>query len=143
MKTKVVLIGMVIILITSGVILFREKVGYFFDKSAPVSGELGDKARVKDEGNVHMVDGKQIIEIKVKGGYKPKKSLAKAGIPTILRFETNGTFDCSSAVTIPNMKINKNLPSVGSTDIEIGAPSAGTLNGTCSMGMYSFQVVFE
>ena len=41
--------------------------------------------------NVHIVDGKQIIEIDVKGGYHPNKSVAKAGMPTILRFKTNGT----------------------------------------------------
>ena len=63
--------------------------------------------------NVSVVDGKQIIEINAKGGYIPRKSTAKAGIPTILRFNTSGTFDCSSSVRIPSMNISKVLPQSG------------------------------
>ncbi|MEI7463273.1 MAG: hypothetical protein WCK03_02640, partial [Candidatus Taylorbacteria bacterium] len=32
--------------------------------------------------NVSIVDGKQIIEITARGGYQPRKSTAKEGIPT-------------------------------------------------------------
>lgn len=93
--------------------------------------------------NVSVVDGKQIIEIRAKGGYQPRKSIAKAGIPTILRFDTSGTFDCSSSVRIPGLGISKILPQTGTTDIEIGLAKAGTLHGTCGMGMYPFEVVFS
>jgi plastocyanin domain-containing protein len=92
--------------------------------------------------NVAIVDGKQIIEINAKGGYMPRKSLAKAGIPTIIRFSTNGTFDCSSAVRIPSMNISKNLPNSGITDIDIGSQDVAVLQGTCGMGMYPFEVEF-
>ena len=95
------------------------------------------------ENNVSIVDGKQIIEIQAKGGYQPRKSIAKAGIPTILRFETSGTFDCSSSVRIPSMNISKSLPQTGATDIDIGTSSLGTLQGMCGMGMYPFQVDFQ
>lgn len=93
--------------------------------------------------NVSIVEGKQIIEVKAKGGYLPRKSVAKAGIPTVLRFNTNGTFDCSSAVRIPSMGLSKNLPSTGSTDVELGNPKSGTLQGTCGMGMYQFEIDFQ
>lgn len=93
--------------------------------------------------NVSVVDGKQIVEITAKGGYSPRKSLAQAGIPTVVRFNTNGTFDCSSAVRIPSMGIDRILPPSGATDIELGSLAPGTLNGTCSMGMYAFEIVFE
>lgn len=93
--------------------------------------------------NVSVVDGKQIIEIRAKGSYTPGKSIAKAGIPTILRFNTEGTFDCSSAVRIPSMNITQNLPPSGSTDIDLGSPSVATLQGTCGMGMYSFEIDFQ
>ena len=92
--------------------------------------------------NVSIVDGKQIIEIRAKGGYQPRKSVAKAGIPTIIRFNTNGTFDCSSSVRIPSMNISKMLPQSGSTDIDIGNGKLGTLKGSCGMGMYPFEVEF-
>ena len=93
--------------------------------------------------NVNIIDGKQIIEIRAKGGYTPRKSIAKALIPTILRFDTNGTFDCSSSVRIPSMNIFKNLPQNGSTDIDLGIPKAQDLQGSCGMGMYPFEINFQ
>jgi hypothetical protein len=101
---------------------------------------------VIDSNNTPIVDtntNKQIIEIKAKGGYTPRKSIAKAGIQTILRFNTNGTFDCSSSVRIPSMNIFKNLPQSGVTDIDLGSQKAGTLKGSCGMGMYPFEIEFQ
>ncbi len=93
--------------------------------------------------NVTMVDGKQIVEISAKGGYQPRKSVAKAGIPTVIRFDTKGTFDCSSSVRIPSMNISKSLPQTGTTDIDIGSQQLATLQGTCGMGMYPFEIEFK
>ncbi|MDD5050333.1 MAG: cupredoxin domain-containing protein [Candidatus Pacebacteria bacterium] len=98
---------------------------------------------VANANNVTIVDGKQIIEIHAKGGYQPRKSIAKAGIPTILRFDTSGTFDCSSSVRIPSMNISRLLPQTGTTDIDIGNQQVATLRGTCGMGMYPFEVTFN
>lgn len=93
--------------------------------------------------NVTVVDGKQIIEINVKGGYQPRKNVAKASLPTIIRFNTKGTYDCSIAVRIPSLSIAKNIPPVGSTDIDVGLPKVGLLRGMCAMGMYSFEIEFK
>lgn len=103
----------------------------------------GGTEQVANANNVTIVDGKQIIEISAKGGYQPRKSVAKAGIPTIIRFDTNGTFDCSSSVRIPSMNITKALPQTGTTDIDIGSQKVATLQGTCGMGMYPFEVEFQ
>ncbi|MCX6753970.1 MAG: cupredoxin domain-containing protein [Candidatus Nomurabacteria bacterium] len=100
-------------------------------------------AEVASVNNVSIVDGKQIIEIQAKGGYTPRKSIAKAGIPTILRMNTKGTFDCSSSIRIPSMNLFKSLPQSGVTDIDLGTQSAGTLNGSCGMGMYPFEIDFQ
>lgn len=93
--------------------------------------------------NVSVADGKQIIVINARGGYQPRKSVAQAGISTIIRFNTNGTFDCSSSVRIPSLKINRLLPQTGITDIEIGTSTAGQLQGSCGMGMYPFEIQFN
>jgi len=98
---------------------------------------------LENVNNVSVVDGKQIVEIRAKGGYQPRKSTAKAGIPTILRFNTSGTFDCSSSVRIPDMNISKMLPQSGTTDIDIGSQKVATLQGSCGMGMYPFEVEFR
>ena len=93
--------------------------------------------------NVTTENGRQIISITAKGGYQPKNSTAKAGVPTILRIATNGTYDCSSSIRIPSLNISKNLPASGTTDIDLGTQTQDTLNGTCGMGMYSFQIEFK
>ena len=94
--------------------------------------------------NVTMENGKQIVTVAAKGGYSPRLSTAKAGVPTILRMTTNGTFDCSSTVKISSLGIQKNLPPTGSTDIEIPAQTTGTtVQALCIMGMYNFEIAFE
>ncbi len=90
--------------------------------------------------NVSIVDGKQIVEINAKGGYAPRISTVKPGVPTVIRFNTKGTFDCSSVVSIPSKNINEVLPPSGVTEVAIGTLEPGTLDGSCGMGMYPFEL---
>jgi len=91
-----------------------------------------------------ITDGTQIIDISARGGYSPRLVTAKAGVPTVLRVATNGTFDCSASIVIPKLSYQKFLQPTGTEDIAISAEQAqGTLVGTCAMGMYSFQIRFE
>lgn len=90
-----------------------------------------------------ITDGKQIVEIQAKGGYTPRVTTAKAGIPTVIQVETSGTFDCSSSLTIPAIGYSQHLPASGTTTIEIPAQNANAVvQGICSMGMYSFSIKF-
>ena len=106
-------------------------------------------SRSTDEGNfdagsnVTLVDGKQIINLRAKGGFTPLSSTAKAGVPTILKVNTRGTFDCSSVLRIPSMNVFQNLPPSGTTEINLGSPKVGLLQGTCGMGMYPFEINFQ
>ena len=104
----------------------------------------GGKAIVASVSNVSVIDGKQIIEIGAKGGYSPTLTAAKANMPTVVRVQTNGTFDCSSAITIPSIGYRANLPPTGSTDIEVPSQTAGTsMHIVCAMGMRSALVNFN
>lgn len=103
-----------------------------------------DPVDAQTENNVTVENGKQIVTISAKGGYLPRISEAKADMPTILRVDTNGTFDCSASLNIPSMNYQKNLPATGVTDIEIPAQKAGsTFEGLCGMGMYRFEIAFK
>jgi plastocyanin domain-containing protein len=104
------------------------------------NGSDGGNVRVN---NVSIVDGRQIVKIRAKGGYQPRQSVAKAGVPTAIEFDTNGTFDCSSFIRIPSMGISQSLGSSGTTTIDLGTPVAGKLQGSCGMGMYPFEIVFS
>lgn len=128
MKTSLAIVGAALII--GGAI-------FFTSKNSP---QVADTAPAN---NVTVVDGKQIVEVDVKGGYHPKVSTAKAGMPTVLRFNTNGSYDCSTSVRIPSMGLSKSLPPSGSTDVDLGSPQVATLQGVCGMGMYSFQVNFQ
>ncbi len=128
MKSTVISIAITVIMIGGAFMLVR-------------SGS--EQSGVLPADNVTVADGRQIVELRAKGGYLPEMSVAKAGMPTILRLETSGTFDCSSSVRIRGMDVSRSLPPSGTTDIDLGSPEPGTLRGSCGMGMYPFEIVFE
>lgn len=133
MKTTAISIILAGVLIGGAIILSQNK----------GSDSVRAVRQVVNANNVSIVDGKQIVEITARGGYQPRVSTAKAGIPTIIRFNTKGTFDCSSSVRIPSLGITKVLPQTGSTDIDIGTQKIASLQGSCGMGMYPFEVDFN
>ncbi len=93
---------------------------------------------------ISMENGIQIIDMTAKGGFSPSSITAKAGVPTELRVATNGTYDCSSTLVIPSLSYQKTLKPTGTETITISSEKAtGTLNGTCGMGMYKFQIAFK
>lgn len=99
---------------------------------------------VSPVSNVTIENGKQIVTISAKGGYLPRVSKAKADMPTILRVETQGTFDCSSALALPSINYQENLPPTGVTEVELPPQKAGsTFEGRCGMGMYRFEIAFK
>jgi plastocyanin domain-containing protein len=103
-----------------------------------------NKNILEDINNVSIVDGKQIIEIKARGGYFPKITQAKADMASIIRVTTESAFDCSIALKIPSLNYRKNLPMSGTTDVDVPPQKTGTiLRGLCAMGMYNFQIKFE
>lgn len=113
--------------------------GYLFlDIIRPTDGDVAKNE--SSASNVHIVDGVQKIDLTAKGGYLPKVSTAKAGIPTVLSVDTNGTFDCSSALRIPSLKVSESLPMTGTTEIALGTLSPGVIHGSCGMGMYPFEI---
>jgi plastocyanin domain-containing protein len=128
---KSVLLGMLIavIAIGGGIFLFSR---------------AGSQPAAPAGSNVAVVEGKQVVTINAKGGYAPRVTVAKAGMATDLKIVTRGTFDCSSALTIPSIGYRTNLPPSGETVVEVPPQKTGTkLQGVCSMGMYNFSIAFE
>lgn len=110
-----------------------------------VSARSSNPPTIPSAGSaVTIVDGTQFIDLTAKGGYSPRSIVAKAGVPTVLRMTTNGTFDCSASLVIPKLSYQKFLQSSGIEEIPLSADQArGTLRGTCLMGMYGFQIKFQ
>jgi plastocyanin domain-containing protein len=94
--------------------------------------------------NVSMEGDTQIVAIKATGGYQPRVSEAKAGIPTVLRVETNGTYDCSASLSVPDANFRGFLKPTGIEEIKLSPQKVGAVvKGICSMGMYNFSVNFN
>lgn len=94
--------------------------------------------------NVSIVQNTQIIQIDAKGGYAPRVTVAKANMPTVINVQTNGTYDCSAALTVAAAGFRKTLPASGVTPIELPPQKPGTaVKGVCAMGMYSFTINFN
>lgn len=109
-----------------------------------LGGSKNGTGTVGSAQNVKIRDGIQYITVNAKGGYSPKVSTAKAGIPTKLIVKTNGTYDCSASLVIRSIGFQKILAQTGEEVIDLGTPKAGQpLHGLCGMGMYNFAVNFN
>lgn len=94
--------------------------------------------------NSEMIEGIQYVKIKAKAGYTPEISSAEGGLPTKLIVTTEESFDCSAALIIRSIDYKKILPQTGEEIIDLGTPKEGdSIEGVCSMGMYSFVVNFS
>ncbi|MDD2935392.1 MAG: cupredoxin domain-containing protein [Candidatus Pacebacteria bacterium] len=138
MKTNTIAILIVVVLIGASFV-------YSQNKNKDVLLEDTEKQEIKEvKSNVSVVDGKQIITIDARGGYFPQVTIAKADMPTIIKMATKSTFDCSSALVIPDLNYQKNLPPTAVTEIEVPPQKAGEeIQGLCSMGMYSVIIEFR
>ena len=86
-----------------------------------------------------------VITIKVKNnGYEPSLVHAKAGAPLKLRLVTNKTYSCALAFVIPALDFSQVLEPTGEALVDIPAQEKGTrMPFSCSMGMYTGDIVFE
>lgn len=133
MQTKLTIIATVVAVVLVGVVLFGGR--------GSGGGDTGGVAAV---GSAVMEDGVQVVDITARAGYSPRVTKAKAGVPTVIRMNTNGTYDCSMALAIPDLDYQSYLKPTGVEEIQVTAEKAqGILRGMCSMAMYHFQVDFE
>jgi uncharacterized protein len=77
-------------------------------------------------------------------GYFPSTLKAPAGKDLKLNLVTDETYSCALSFVIPALDFYQMLPSDGTVQVDIPAQEKGsTLYFTCSMGMYTGQIVFE
>ena len=77
-------------------------------------------------------------------GYQPTLLHAPAGQNVRINLITSKTYSCARAFTIPSLNISALAPETGKQTVDVPAQKAGTRLGfTCSMGMYSGEILFE
>jgi hypothetical protein len=109
-----------------------------FVPRSPQVAQLGTATTLPtgDEGTLVLAAGND--------GYSPSLLSAPAGRALILNVVTQDTFSCARAFVIPVLGVEVLLPQTGTTTIDIPPQEAGTLmQFTCSMGMYTGEIVFE
>lgn len=88
-------------------------------------------------------DGELILNVR-NDGYFPATLKAPAGKDLTLSLVTKQTFSCARDFVIPALDYYQLLPDTDTVLVSIPAQKAGSsLFFTCSMGMYTGQIVFE
>ncbi|MRR29597.1 hypothetical protein EG834_04560 [bacterium] len=80
----------------------------------------------------------------VNSGYQPSVLQAPANTELTLNLVTKNTNSCSRAFLIPELNISELLDQTGTKAVQIPAQPAGKkIAFTCSMGMYTGEIVFN
>jgi plastocyanin domain-containing protein len=126
----------VIISIVVSVLLIGGTLYFVSDRSAS-----SDAKETAQSQNVEIRDGVQYVTVTAKGGYSPRTTEIKSGIPTKLVVKTDGTYDCSASLVVRSVGFQKILQPTGEEIIDLGTPKSGEkVQGVCGMGMYNFQI---
>lgn len=120
-----------IIILIIGIILIALITWWFFGKHQVETEEAT------------MEQEKQIINIKVEGGYSPEQVVVKQGIPTELRFTKIDGSSCLDHVVFPDFGINQALPQDETTSVTINTDQAGEYSWACGMNMFHGKLIVK
>jgi len=76
-------------------------------------------------------------------GCHPNIAYVRGDLPVRLWMETNGTFSCARAFSVPSLNIMQVLPDSGRTAVDLPALGSGSLRYMCSMGMFEGVLVVK
>ncbi len=107
-------------------------------------GQTGNGTAAESETTQPFVSEGEIVLNVENEGYFPSTLRAPAGKDLKLNLVTDGVYSCALAFLIPDLNFSTMLPPIGTVQVDIPAQEKGTeLFFTCSMGMYTGQIVFE
>ena len=102
-----------------------------------------DSASIVASPQISVPEGEAVLYVN-SDGYFPRSLKASADKTFTLNLVTNKTYSCARDFVIPALDYYQLLPDTGTVQVKIPAQKAGsTLFFTCSMGMYTGQIVFE
>jgi sulfite exporter TauE/SafE len=103
----------------------------------------GGSATVPQSPPSSFAAGEAVLYVQNEG-YFPQTLSVPAGKDFTLNLVTDQTFSCSRDFVIPALDYYELLPDTGTVQVNIPAQEKGSqLFFTCSMGMYTGQIVFE
>jgi sulfite exporter TauE/SafE len=103
----------------------------------------GGAAAQAESAQPVAANGELILQVENEG-YFPQTLKAPAGQAVKLNLVTDQTYSCSRDFVIPALDFYQLLPDTGTVQVDIPAQAKGSkLFFTCSMGMYTGQILFE
>jgi sulfite exporter TauE/SafE len=94
-------------------------------------------------GSAPQISSSALTLTAANNGYFPQRLFAKAGEVVTLDIVTDRVSSCSRDFVIPALGYEQLLPASGSVTVSIPAQPSGTvMRFTCSMGMYTGEIVF-
>jgi len=100
-------------------------------------------APIAESAQPVAANGDIILQVE-NDGYFPQTLKVPAGKDFTLNLVTDKTYSCARDFVIPALDYYELLPDTGTVQVSIPAQQKGsTLFFTCSMGMYTGQIVFE
>lgn len=139
----IVLIVLGILAVDTGLNLLGSRVSLTRSAQAILNQEqAGETTQTPIASNAASPD--TIILNAVNDGYEPRTLHAPANKVLTLEIVTDNTRSCSRAFLIPELNFQVLLDATGVKTVQIPAQEAGKVIGfTCSMGMYTGEIVFD
>lgn len=85
---------------------------------------------------------RQVVDVVVDRGYRPKRITARAGRPLRLVFRLHDADPRSARVVFSEPRLNRLLEPAGTTIIDLPARGPGVVRFTCGMGRYRGRIAF-
>lgn len=115
--------------------------------AAPAAGQAAPTAVLHPAADLpaFQVGDGSVIELRVANdGYRPEVLRAPANREVSLDLVTSETYSCARDFVIPSLNYYQLLPETGRVTVAIPPQKPGTvMRFTCSMGMYTGQILFE
>ncbi len=103
--------------------------------AAPAAAQSGQPAAVAETATG------RVVEIKVTDkGFEPKTVEAKKGETVSLKFVRSTTSECLKAISIPSLKINRDLPMNTPVIVNVPAEKEGKIVFQCWMAMVMGEI---
>lgn len=112
--------------------------GFDFNLASAIQRNNGSAvlAAATENTNVKVVDGKQIVQMKVSGlSYTPHQFTVLQGVPVEWQIDGTEAQGCAQVITVPSLGITEYLPKQGIKTIQFTPQQPGAISFSCTMGM--------
>jgi plastocyanin domain-containing protein len=92
----------------------------------------------------HAKSNHQVIELQVtEKGFEPNQIDVKPGTDVTLKVTRKTDSTCATAISIPSLKVKKDLPLNKSVSVDLGKLDKGEVRFACGMDMVSGHIIIH